>query len=352
MSRQQIYLFRREAKSGGAEVAANRLAKQFKNLSFDVIKVRAGDIIGGHRIGGRTGPGWLRLIRYAISSNRLIQSLDAGVLSFSLERGVKADIYRAGEGVHLAWLSRKGVFRSLLSFRILHPVAMVLEAMTLKSARKIVANSFLIASELAEYYPQYAGKVEVIENGFDPKKFFVDSAVGDDDVKMLCFAGNGWERKGLVEALKLLAQLPQDWRLSVLGKGDAGRYSQIAKEIGVADRVEFFGEVSEPEKWFRKAHVFILPTLYDPFSNACLEAMACGCAVITTSNNGFSSLVEQGVNGYLLDQPFSKSVSDWCEERSPSDRIEIADSIKGFTILDESDKYAEVFREFGKTRNQ
>src|SRR5262249_48145535 len=45
------------------------------------------------------------------------------------------------------------------------------------------------------------------------------------------------------------------------------------------------------------------PTLYDPFSNACLEALAAGVPVITTRDNGFSEVIEDGVHGSIIHAP-------------------------------------------------
>src|SRR5205814_943700 len=52
---------------------------------------------------------------------------------------------------------------------------------------------------------------------------------------------------------------------------------------------------------YAAADIFILPTIYDPFSNACLEALACGLPVITTRANGFSEIIEDGVHGSIVD---------------------------------------------------
>jgi UDP-glucose:(heptosyl)LPS alpha-1,3-glucosyltransferase len=49
------------------------------------------------------------------------------------------------------------------------------------------------------------------------------------------------------------------------------------------------------------ADIFILPTIYDPFSNACLEALACGLPVITTRANGFSEIMEDRIHGSIVD---------------------------------------------------
>ena len=52
---------------------------------------------------------------------------------------------------------------------------------------------------------------------------------------------------------------------------------------------------------YAAADIFILPTIYDPFSNACLEALACGLPVITTRGNGFSEIIEHEVHGSIVD---------------------------------------------------
>ena len=51
--------------------------------------------------------------------------------------------------------------------------------------------------------------------------------------------------------------------------------------------------------WYGMADCFVLPTLYDPFPNAALEAMACGLPLVTTSQCGAAEFVESGVEGYI-----------------------------------------------------
>src|SRR4029453_6729076 len=65
--------------------------------------------------------------------------------------------------------------------------------------------------------------------------------------------------------------------------------------------VQFLGEVADPVRIYSAADIFILPTMYDPFSNAFLEALACGLPVITTRSNGFSEIIEHGVHGSTVE---------------------------------------------------
>jgi UDP-glucose:(heptosyl)LPS alpha-1,3-glucosyltransferase len=105
------------------------------------------------------------------------------------------------------------------------------------------------------------------------------------------FAGSGWERKGLRPALKALENT-SGLRLIVAGKGPAARYQ--------SPQVIHLGAVSDLSALFPGADFLLHPTLYDPFSNACLEALAAGLPVVTTVDNGFAELLVEGMTGSIL----------------------------------------------------
>ena len=83
--------------------------------------------------------------------------------------------------------------------------------------------------------------------------------------------------------------------------------------------IRFLGPVEDMHSLSVAADIFVLPTLYDPFSNACLEALAAGTPVITTVNNGFSEIIENGVHGEIL--------------KDPEDVAALADAIDRWTTL-------------------
>jgi UDP-glucose:(heptosyl)LPS alpha-1,3-glucosyltransferase len=84
-------------------------------------------------------------------------------------------------------------------------------------------------------------------------------------------------------------------KLLVAGRGDAGKFS--------SPRTQFLGIVPDMPSLYAAADIFLLPTIYDPFSNACLEALAAGLPVITTKANGFSEIIESGRHGTVVDDP-------------------------------------------------
>jgi UDP-glucose:(heptosyl)LPS alpha-1,3-glucosyltransferase len=100
-------------------------------------------------------------------------------------------------------------------------------------------------------------------------------------------------------------------RLIVVGKGGLASYQRLTRKVAVAEVVQFEGLRADVERCYAGADLFVLPTLYDPFANTCLEAMACGLPVLTTAVNGAAELMRDGVNGCVLDDaPSAETVAD------------------------------------------
>ena len=86
--------------------------------------------------------------------------------------------------------------------------------------------------------------------------------------------------------------MPAPAHLVVVGHDrNPARYRALARRHRVAARVTFAGPQADPRPFYGAADVFLLPTLYDPLSNAVLEALACGLPVITSTRCGAGELV-------------------------------------------------------------
>jgi UDP-glucose:(heptosyl)LPS alpha-1,3-glucosyltransferase len=169
------------------------------------------------------------------------------------------------------------------------------------------------------HYPIPPEKVFVAYNGVDTVKFRPEKAgkaraevrarYGYGDEPVALFVGSGFGRKGLtavIKALPVVKTISQDinrLRLLVVGKDDPGPYMRLAARLSVADKVTFAGATTRPEEFYGAADIFVLPTKYDPFSNATLEAMACGLPVVTTSQNGVAELIADGEDGFVIKDP-------------------------------------------------
>ncbi len=92
-------------------------------------------------------------------------------------------------------------------------------------------------------------------------------------------------------------------KLIVIGRGNIRKFEAIAGKYGIHDKVLFLGTRKDIERFYAAADLFVLPTIYDPFSNATLEALASGLPVITTKSNGVSELIDDGKEGFVIEEP-------------------------------------------------
>lgn len=90
--------------------------------------------------------------------------------------------------------------------------------------------------------------------------------------------------------------------LILVGKG------RLKKSFG--PKIHLTGGVKEPRPYFLASDLFVLPTLYDPFSNACLKAAAYGLPVLTTDGNGFAEALKRFPGaGEII--PYSSDLTRW-----------------------------------------
>jgi UDP-glucose:(heptosyl)LPS alpha-1,3-glucosyltransferase len=149
------------------------------------------------------------------------------------------------------------------------------------------------------------------------------------DVAVL-FAGSGWERKGLRFAIDAVEKSGKEMRLLVAGRGDKRKFK--------SPRVQFLDVVHDMPALYGAADIFVLPTIYDPFSNACLEALAAGLPVVTTRANGFSEVITAGIHGTLLEDPrdidaICEALRFWSDHtRREQARVGIAERAEQFDI--------------------
>ena len=122
---------------------------------------------------------------------------------------------------------------------------------------------------------------------------------------MLLFVGSGFKRKGVGSLLRALPLLRENIHLAVIGKERLRPYRHTADRMGLHDRVHFLGPRQDVEQFYQAADIFVFPTIYEPFSNVCLEAMAAGLPVVTYCINGASEVITNGKNGYLLEDPLN-----------------------------------------------
>jgi glycosyltransferase involved in cell wall biosynthesis len=141
----------------------------------------------------------------------------------------------------------------------------------------------------------------------------IDLSLFDGSLRACCseelilFAGGNMQRKGLtvlIQAAPSVLAMRPDVRFCVVGQDDnLPKMQQLCRSVGVADQFEFMGWIpnSELRKLYRRASMFVMPSLMEAFGVAFLEAMASGTPVVGTRVGGIPELIQHGWNGLLVD---------------------------------------------------
>jgi glycosyltransferase involved in cell wall biosynthesis len=100
----------------------------------------------------------------------------------------------------------------------------------------------------------------------------------------------------------------------IIGRNPESSYSrQLAariEELGIQANVRFFGESEEIGSLLNMCDLFFLPSRSEGFSNALIEAMACGLPCVATRVGGNAEAVEEGQSGYLVDNEDAIAAAD------------------------------------------
>lgn len=280
------------------------------------------------------GPSWRR--------NRLFAELcgaaaDSGAYDvvYGLGRSFGLDAVRVTERLQAHWIEVNygGVFRRWQRWNPRHRALIQLERAIFNDpqVRRVVVQSSVDARLLTELYGVPSRKQQLIPNGVDLSVFHEGAAdhrgslrrelgIADTDL-LLVFASMDFAGKGLQTILEAMAfcgdrgRPGSSWRLAVLGAGPQSRFERMARRLGIGRQVWFGGRRSDITRFYGGGDLFVLPTVYEPFPNVNLEAMACGLPVVTSATAGGVDLVEPGRTGFLIDDPSDSRALAACLDR-------------------------------------
>jgi L-malate glycosyltransferase len=152
-------------------------------------------------------------------------------------------------------------------------------------------------------------KVTVVYNGIDiPAGEPVASPSADETgvrhpELVLCWAGRMAPVKHLSLLLEAVALINDRIPLTLILVGDGPERTPLeskVKELRINNSVNFVGYSHEVNRWLRSADIFVMPSHYEGFSVALLEAMAAGLPVIATAVGGNPEIVLNGCTGILV----------------------------------------------------
>ncbi len=312
---------------GGFERYAVNLARALVEKGMEVhvfanqFEKHGPESITWHKVPMIRKPSWLRVLTFARHTGKKLEPLRHEFdIIFSLAYVYPQDLYHMSDGIYKHWMHIRypnpvSRWFHYLVLRKVHLVNLHLEKQifTPGNGCRMIANSKLCRGHANQYYQFPEDCIDVIYYGvdhamFNPQKVTpyreeVRQELGiPAEAPAIIYVSHNWKRKGLRTLLLALAQssnFPHPPHVVILGRGKPKTYRKLCQENNILDRVHFIGTTEHVERFYGASDLLVLPTQYDPFANVCLEAMACGLPVITTSSNGAAEIIENGVNGYV-----------------------------------------------------
>ncbi|MCD2258792.1 N-acetyl-alpha-D-glucosaminyl L-malate synthase BshA [Psychroserpens luteolus] len=150
--------------------------------------------------------------------------------------------------------------------------------------------------------------INVVPNFIDLAKHqpnFTDcqrAMMAKDEEKIITHISNFREVKQIPDVIKVFYNIQKEIpaKLMMVGEGPEREPAErLCDELGISDRVVFFGNSHEIDKILCFSDLFLLPSLTESFGLSALEAMASGVPVISSNTGGIPEVNEHGISGYL-----------------------------------------------------
>ena len=215
----------------------------------------------------------------------------------------------------------------------------------------IVSDSKATENDILIYTDIPAEKIKTVYLSYDEVNMYPDKSNVSNivDGPYFLFVGAFERRKniaGIINAFSSVAEKNKDIKLVISGKkvwDDTSDMDNAVYDCRYKDRILFTGyvDVHTKRKLYSNASAFVFPSLYEGFGIPVLEAMACGCPVITADN---SSLPEVGGDAALyVDAYNTEQLAYEMERVLLNDSLENEMIAKGFAQKDKFswDKTAE-----------
>ena len=207
-----------------------------------------------------------------------------------------------------AWLANRGTDRPLVtSARNCKRQGRALDWLNRRAfaaSDAIVTNSLQVAEYIACEYGAPRHRIRIIPNGIDTERFHPRDGGAAEDAGPIVAAGRLVEQKNhalFLRAAAGLARLVPEAQFVIAGDGPLrGGLEEQARQMGIADRVQFTGERRDIDVLLRAGSILWLTSRWEGMPNIVLEAMASGLPVIATDVGGTRELIRSGVDGFVV----------------------------------------------------
>ncbi|MFC1509549.1 glycosyltransferase [Candidatus Omnitrophota bacterium] len=185
-------------------------------------------------------------------------------------------------------------------------------------ADAIVCVSRSLASHIEKFFLMDKSKIKVVPSPVNIKKIQVCSQEEidghKDNLPWIGTVSRLSAEKGVNYLIEAFSQLVKkiDSRLIIIGDGkERSNLERMASDLGIRNRVDFLGWMSNPYNYLKKMEVFVLSSLWEGFPQVIIESMVCGVPVVATrSVGGIEEAIRDEVDGILVPSKDVNALSD------------------------------------------
>ncbi len=203
-----------------------------------------------------------------------------------------------------------------------------------------------------------ADRLSRLCSGVDMNVFHPGLSLVDEELPprpRVVFTGRLHPQKNLPMLLDAWAEVARrsSANLILVGPGsDRQALTERAASLGLADRVQFVGAVSNPADYLRAADVFVLPSVAEGMSNSLLEAMASALPCVVSGVGGNTDLIEHGRTGLLVSTPTPEAWAATLLDlvHNPSEALRLGQAARDrveteYSLRAVVDRYVDLYRD-------
>lgn len=182
-----------------------------------------------------------------------------------------------------------------------------LETYMLTMAEKVVTPSLYLKNILIKYYYVRPSKIVVVHNAFDLDNFEKISAKIKNKGQTVVVVGRLVPWKGVDEVIEVIPNLVERYpklKLLIVGDGpERNKLLTLVKNLKVDKSVVFLGGISHERtiELLKQSDIFVLNSRYEGLPHTVIEAMACWIPVIATNIDPHKEIIDNGIDGLLVD---------------------------------------------------
>lgn len=216
----------------------------------------------------------------------------------------------------------------------------------------IVVNCDFVRRHLEAEERVPAARIELCYNGIDLEIFRpLDKPPSDSfTIGVVCALRPEKGLRTLLKAFALVRHLRAGMKLTIVGDGPMLESLRTeAGALGIRDDCLFALSTADVVHWLRAIDIFVLPSLSEALSNALMEAMACGCAVVASNVGGNPELVRDGETGLLFEagdaEGLAAAIQKLIEDKTLRRRLAFAaaEFIRGFSLDRSAQRMGEIY---------